>query len=179
MIVVSWPLTFLRQGQICSPCICMGKMFMNHFLKMYSWLMAETYNWWLKLLNFLVKIKILFPGVICPCPWAIYMYKMESLNVLLWNRLRNFYRFHIGPSIERIFIICSNGSVPLNKMAAMPIYGKKKKPTKNHLLQNQESFEAESWYIARGHKVYQICSNVDHRLTFDLFTARSSFAPIH
>ena len=32
-------------------------------------------------------------------------------------------------------------------MAAMPIYGKEKK-IKNLLLRNQESFEAESWYIA-------------------------------
>ena len=32
-------------------------------------------------------------------------------------------------------------------MAAMPIYVK---PPKNLLLQNQESFEAESWYIASG-----------------------------
>ena len=26
-----------------------------------------------------------------------------------------------------------------------------------------------------GHKVYQVCSNDDRRLTFDLFTARSNF----
>ena len=30
----------------------------------------------------------------------------------------------MGPSVERLLIICLNGSVPLNKMAAMPIYGK-------------------------------------------------------
>ena len=28
-------------------------------------------------------------------------------------------------SVESVLIICSNGSAPLNKMAAMPIYGKK------------------------------------------------------
>ena len=27
-------------------------------------------------------------------------------------------------SVEKMLTICSNGSVPLNKMAAMPIYGK-------------------------------------------------------
>ena len=40
---------------------------------------------------------------------------------------------------------------PLSKMAAMPIYEKKKK--KKHLknlFQNQERFEAENWYIAFG-----------------------------
>ena len=41
--------------------------------------------------------------------------------------------------------ICTNGYGPLIKMAAMPIYGK---TLKSLLLQNQESFKAESWYIA-------------------------------
>ena len=54
---------------------------------------------------------------------------------------------------------------------------------KNLLLQNKESTEAESWYIALGYKqrrlkVNQICSNNDHRLTFDFFTARS-LRPLH
>ena len=39
--------------------------------------------------------------------------------------------------------MCSNGQGPLIKMAAMPIYGK---TLKSLLLQNQESFGAESWY---------------------------------
>ena len=30
----------------------------------------------------------------------------------------------MGPSVQRMLTICSNGSAPLNKMAAMPIYGK-------------------------------------------------------
>ena len=52
------------------------------------------------------------------------------------------------PSVKRILIIYSNGSAPWNKMAAMPICGKKKKKKKKKkktlkifLLQNQESFE--------------------------------------
>ena len=53
--------------------------------------------------------------------------------------LEQFLRFQKGPSVKRVLIICLNGSTPLNKMATMPIYGKK-----NLLLQNQESFEAES-----------------------------------
>ena len=32
--------------------------------------------------------------------------------------------FYSGPSVERILTICLNGSVPLNKMTAMPIYSK-------------------------------------------------------
>ena len=39
---------------------------------------------------------------------------------------------------------CSNGSAPLNKMAAMPIYDR---TLKNLLLQNEESSEAESWFL--------------------------------
>ena len=50
--------------------------------------------------------------------------------------------------VERILIICLTGFAPLNKMATMPIFGKK--TLKNLLLQNQESFKAESWYIALG-----------------------------
>ena len=49
----------------------------------------------------------------------------------------------MGPSVK----VYSNGSAPLNKMAAMPIYGKK---TLKKFLQNQESFEAEFWYTSSG-----------------------------
>ena len=48
----------------------------------------------------------------------------------------------MGPIVERVLPVCSNGSALLNKMAAMSIYGKK--TLKNLLLQNQESFGAES-----------------------------------
>ena len=52
----------------------------------------------------------------------------------------------MGPSVERMLTICSNSSAPLNKMAAMPIYD----TTLKTVLQNKESFEAESWYTASG-----------------------------
>ena len=55
--------------------------------------------------------------------------------------------FHIRPAVKRVLTAYSNGSVPFYKMAAMPIYGK---ALKNLLLQNQKSFEAESWYISSG-----------------------------
>ena len=48
------------------------------------------------------------------------------------------------------------------------------KHLKNFLLQNQESFGAESLYIASTLMVYQVCSNDDCRLTSDLFMARSN-----
>ena len=75
----------------------------------------------------------------------------------------------MGPSVKGVLSISSNGSAPLNNMAT--IYGKK---TLKNLLQNQESFDAESLYISSGTQVYQICSNDDPRKTFDLFMARSN-----
>ena len=53
----------------------------------------------------------------------------------------------MGPSIERMLTICSNGSAPLNWMAAMLKYGK-------NLKIFLSSFEAESWYTALELKVY-------------------------
>ena len=35
-----------------------------------------------------------------------------------------FTRIRIETSVERMLTICSNGSAPLNKTAAKPIYGK-------------------------------------------------------
>ena len=52
---------------------------------------------------------------------------------------------------EGILTTYPNGSTPLNEMAIIPVYGKKKtkkKNTKNFLFQKRESFEAESFYIA-------------------------------
>ena len=63
-----------------------------------------------------------------------------------------------------------NDSAPLNKKAAMPIYGK---TLKNLLLQNQESFVSESRYIASRTQLYQVCSNNEPRMKFDLFTTWS------
>ena len=79
---------------------------------------------------------------------AIYRCKIiKSLNVLSETAGPILTRFHMGPSVEGMLTICSNCSAPLNKMAAMPIYGK---TLKNLRLQNKESFEAESWYTASG-----------------------------
>ena len=49
--------------------------------------------------------------------------------------------------------------------------------TFKNLLQNQESFEAESWYIALGTQALPSLLNNDHRLTFDLFYGKVRFAP--
>ena len=77
------------------------------------------------------------------------MYKIVlCFNVFFSESARAiFIKFKSGNYVERILIICSNGFAPLNKMTAMPIYGK---TLKNFLLQNQECFEAESWHIEYG-----------------------------
>ena len=68
--------------------------------------------------------------------------------------------FYTGLSVEGVLSISSNAFTLLNKMAAMPICGKKNKKVKIKLkillLQNQES---------------KVSSNNDPGMTFDLFTA--------
>ena len=48
---------------------------------------------------------------------------------------------------------------------------------KNLLFQNWISDDFETWYAALGLEYYQIPSNDDPRLTFDLFTDRSNLLP--
>ena len=82
------------------------------------------------------------------------MYKiMKPLNVFSGTASTVFTRFHLRPSVEKMLTICSNGSAPLNKMAAMPIYDK---TLKNLFLQNYERSEAESWYRAMGIKFVEM-----------------------
>ena len=47
------------------------------------------------------------------------------------------------------------------------------------LLQNQDSFETESWYITSGTQWYQVCLNDDTRMTFDLLQYGHICVPIH
>ena len=60
-----------------------------------------------------------------------------------------------------------NGPGHMTKMAAMPIYGKNLK--KNLLLQNQKSYDLETWHVASGtqtlHSLYKCSPWVD----LDLF----------
>ena len=62
-----------------------------------------------------------------PCSLALFMYKIVELfnSSSLKPPERNFTIFHMGPSVEVVLTICSNGSAPSNKMAIMSMYGKK------------------------------------------------------
>ena len=62
----------------------------------------------------------------------------------------------------------------MTKMATMPIYGKNHKKL---LLRNQLADVVATWYTASGSFYYQVCSNDDPSLIFDLFTQRSSLVP--
>ena len=84
--------------------------------------------------------------------------------------------FHKGPSVERVLTICSDGSAPLNKMAAMPIYSKN-----TQLSSFPEARKLWGWILiySTGDKVYQFCSNDGRRLNFDLLREGQICAPIH
>ena len=59
----------------------------------------------------------------------------------------------------------------MTKMAAMPIYGKN---LKNLLLQNQKSYDLETWHVVSGTQALQSYINDDPGLTLTYFTARSN-----
>ena len=56
--------------------------------------------------------------------------------------MSSFYQISHEHSVERALTVCLNGSIPLNKMAAMPIYGK------NALKScSPKPRKADSWYL--------------------------------
>ena len=78
-----------------------------------------------------------------------------------------FSRFHMGPSVEEILSIYSNGFTLSNKMAAMPTYGK---TLKIFFSRTKKASRLTFDIFHPGCKVY-CCSNDDPRISFDLFTA--------
>ena len=62
----------------------------------------------------------------------------------------------------------------MTKMATTPIYGKNHKKL---LLRNRLADVVATWYTASGSFYYQVCSNDDPSLTFDLFPQRSTLVP--
>ena len=70
----------------------------------------------------------------------------ESSAVMAQQEASEIYLVCLYKDTNSCVTISSNGST-MNKMATMPIYVKKRLKT---ILQNQDSFEAESWYIASG-----------------------------
>ena len=54
-------------------------------------------------------------------------------------------KFYVEPPWEGGTKVCINGPGHMTKMAAMPIYDKN---LKNLLLQNQKSYDLETWHVA-------------------------------
>ena len=62
-------------------------------------------------------------------------------------------KFYVEPPWEGGTKVYINGPGHMTKMAPMPIYGKN---LKNLLLQNQKSYDLETWHVASGTQVLQI-----------------------
>ena len=77
-------------------------------------------------------------------------------------------KFHVEPPWEGGTKDYINGSGHMANMAAMPIYGK-------NLLQNQKSYDLETWHAASGTQALQVYINDDPGLTLTYFTTRSNF----
>lgn len=84
-------------------------------------------------------------------------------------------KFHVEPPWDGGTKVCSNDPSHMTKTAAMPIYGKKLKKYSSAEPNWPMSFKLGMlhWKL----KYYQVCSNDDPVLTFDLFTERSNLLP--
>ena len=118
-MTVSLLLIFLRQSQICVPTHLywnVEKSFYQNVSK------TNGLN-----LQYVTKTVIYFSYNQNLVPWGLSalahrLYAcIELCNfkcVLIWNCWASFTRFHLGPSVDRLLLICSNDFAPLNKMAA-------------------------------------------------------------
>ena len=61
-------------------------------------------------------------------------------------------KFYVEPPWEGGTKVCINGPGHMTKMAAMPICGKN---LKNLPLQNQKSYDLETWHVASGTQALQ------------------------
>ena len=61
-------------------------------------------------------------------------------------------KFYVEPPWEGGTKVYINGPGHMTKIAAMPIYGKN---LKNLLLQNQKSYDLETWHVALGTQALQ------------------------
>ena len=112
------------------------------------------------------------PGGYLSLPLSyIHVQNLVIFKRLLWNSLNDFHQISHLTVCRRVLSICLNGSASLDKMAAMPIYGKKhwkifffriKEASRLNLV-------TEHW----GLKVIQVCLNRDPWLIFDLLRQSS------
>ena len=62
-------------------------------------------------------------------------------------------KFYLEPPWERVTKVYLNGPCHMINMAAMPIYGKNR--IKIFFLQNQNSYDLETWHVASGTQALQ------------------------
>ena len=130
MLTIGWPLTFLRHGQIYAPIHLYGE----NVEKSYSQNVLKTYGWKVQCMIKVIKLfsnnqnlvpwglSVLAPGLYT-CLYKIVQFLNVFFSETTWA-ISTIHVFHMGPSVKRVLIIYANGSAPLNKMAAMPVYGK-------------------------------------------------------
>ena len=139
MMILGWPLAYLRQGKICVPI----HLYVENGEKSFSENILKTNGskntMYAESSRFLVAIKILSLWGYLPLPQGCIKscnlyncFYLKPLDQLYWT----FYRW----GIENY----SNGSAPMNEMTAVSVYDKKNILTQA-LVQSQESFQAESW----------------------------------
>ena len=112
MMVVGWPLTFLWQDQICTPIHLYGE----NVKKLFSQTAFKTNGWNLQYLIKVVKY-FSYSQNFVPCSLSVLALGLYTC-IRLCNFLNVFFsktawgiftRFHMGPSVERLFTIFSNG----------------------------------------------------------------------
>ena len=131
-------------------------------IKSFNWgkLAAKDYIDWIIL--FMKKNDL--GGVVCPCPGAVYMYITIIFKHLLWNHLANQCQISYESSL-------GSGKESLCKWyrshdQAGPYMVK---TFKNLLLQNQKSYDLETWHIALGAHALQSLYKWWPWVYFDLF----------
>ena len=140
-------------------------------------------------LSYTVCVKILFDVILDNVSRALRMMSycghLPSVVVTLTSVVRphllktsplktrgQFSSNHVEPSVRGGLKVCSNSQGPLIKMAAMSRYGK---TLKIFFIRIKKALRLSIYH--RGLKVYQMCSNDNHGLTFDLFTTMSNLCP--
>ena len=81
----------------------------------------------------------------CRCQQCLNIFSSETS----WPMKAKFY---VEPPWEGGTKVYINGPGHMTKMATMPIYGK---TFKNLLLQNQKSYDLETWHVALGTQALQ------------------------
>ena len=82
----------------------------------------------------------------------------------------------MGPSVEGMLMLCSNGSASLDKMAAIYIHVYDK-TLKNFFSSTKKALRLNLGIQHRELKVYQVCKNDKTRITFDRFMVWSNLCP--